>query len=423
MRLSKHASLLRIRGGLPLNGLVEIAGAKNAALPCIFASLLSEQPLVLSRVPKLGDIIMARKILAAVGRKTSWRKGVLRISGGSTHSSVPAHLAAAMRASILALGPLLATRRSAAIPLPGGCDIGSRPIGIHLAGLKAMGATIATSGGVVGAEAPHGLHGVHFLLDNPSVTGTENLLMAACLADGETILENVALEPEIADLAALLGKMGAKIEGAGTATIRIQGTTSLGSAKHKIMPDRIEAGTFLCAVTATGGALVLKGIDAAILGSVIAKIRTMGTKIKVQGQTIEASMNRRPTAVSFETGHYPGFPTDLQAQMMAVDCIAQGRALVVENIFERRFRHADELNLFGANIEMHANCASINGVAKLQGARVRATDLRASASLVIGGLVAEGTSLIEGINHLERGYEQLPAKLRKLGARIATLRS
>lgn len=411
---------LRIEGGNPLCGSVAISGAKNAALPCLFATLLTDDDCVLDNIPKLGDVATAQRILNGLGRKSVLKRNKTQLSGRLKHGQVPPSDARAMRASILALGPLLARGQHATVPLPGGCDIGSRPIAVHLASLAKLGAKINLSGGVVEASVSgKGLRGARITLEFPSVTGTETAMLAATLARGETIIENVACEPEIVNLAQMLNSMGAKIEGAGNSKLQIEGVTELsGSLHHRIMGDRIEAGTYLTAVAATGGAIELLGANSDTLGAVLNKLEAMGVKLTFAADSIKAQVSGRLTAVGFETAPYPGFPTDLQAQLMAANCVADGQAMVVEHIFERRFRHADELALLGAKIEIHSNQALVKGVRKLQGAPVTATDLRASASLVIAGLAAQGTTLIGGLEHLERGYENLPGKLVKLGAVI-----
>ncbi len=420
---------LLIRGGRRLNGEVTISGAKNAALPELCATLLVPGPVTLHNVPKLQDVATALKLIRNMGVAVNWGaeteggrldEVVIDASGLSTPEA-PYELVKTMRASIMVLGPLLARFGEATVSLPGGCAIGSRPVDQHIKGLQAMGADIRVEHGYILAKAVK-LKGARITTDMVTVTGTENLLMAATLAEGETILENAAQEPEIPDLAELLISMGAKIEGHGTSRIRIQGVDRLHSPAnpHRIVPDRIEAGTFLCAVAAAGGDVTLRNAEALHLEAVIEKLRDAGAAIDAGDGFIrvQSAGAGHLKAVSFRTSEYPAFPTDMQAQFMAVDCIAGGTATIAETIFENRFMHVNELVRLGAKIEVDGKLAVVTGVGKLSGATVMATDLRASASLVIAGLVADGQTIVERIYHLDRGYDRMEAKLQKLGADI-----
>jgi UDP-N-acetylglucosamine 1-carboxyvinyltransferase len=409
---------LRIAGGRPLEGTVQVSGAKNAALPIMCAALLSSQPLRLTSVPRLMDISTLVKLLAQMGVKVDRAGDELLLNGKTIQDpTAPYELVKTMRASVLVLGPLLARCGRAKVSLPGGCAIGQRPVDQHVKGLQAMGASISIEHGYMHAEAKR-LRGARIVMDMVTVTGTENLMMAAALAEGETLLENAAREPEVADLARCLVAMGAKIEGAGSETIRIRGVASLGGAAHRVMPDRIETGTYLAAVAAAGGKVKLTGAAPDTLDATLEKLRETGVAVKAGNSEIEIEAQGRPKAVSIRTAPYPGFATDMQAQFMALDSIASGTATVVETIFENRFMHALELRRLGADIGIQGNTAVVRGVERLQGATVMATDLRASASLVIAGLVAEGETVIERIYHLDRGYEALEKKLGALGARI-----
>jgi UDP-N-acetylglucosamine 1-carboxyvinyltransferase len=420
---------LLIRGGRLLNGEVTISGAKNAALPELCAALLTAEPVTLTNVPQLHDVSTMLKLLANMGttiERSADQPEVVTLNAGTvTTPEAPYDLVKTMRASILALGPLLARFGEATVSLPGGCAIGSRPVDQHIKGLQAMGAEITVEHGYIIAKAKK-LKGARITTDMVTVTGTENFLMAAALADGETVLENAAQEPEITDLALMLIAMGAKIEGHGTSKIRIQGVTSLhglsGAASHRIVPDRIEAGTFLCAVAATGGSVVLRRARADHLDAVIDKLREAGVQIEAGERSgdpwIKVSHQGRTKAVSFRTSEYPAFPTDMQAQFMALNCLAEGTSKVTETIFENRFMHVNEMSRLGAKIEVDGRLAVIQGVAKLSGATVMATDLRASAGLVIAGLVADGQTVIDRIYHLDRGYDRMEAKLRAIGADI-----
>jgi len=414
---------LLIRGGRKLQGEVQISGAKNAALPELCAALLAPGPVRLVNVPRLQDVSTTLKLLRSMGataERSEARPDEVTID--ATHLTAPVavyDLVKTMRASILVLGPLLARFGESRVSLPGGCAIGSRPVDQHIKGLQAMGADIVVEHGYIVAKAKR-LKGARITTDMVTVTGTENLMMAATLAEGETVLENAAQEPEIPDLAELLISMGAKIEGHGTGRIRIQGVQALQPPKqpHRIIPDRIETGTFLCAVAAAGGDVTLKNANARHLDAVIDKLREAGVAIESGADWIRVKADKRPKAVSFRTTEYPGFPTDMQAQFMAVNCIAEGASMINETIFENRFMHVNELIRLGARIVIDGHNAMVHGVEKLSGATVMATDLRASASLVIAGLVAEGETLVDRIYHLDRGYDQMEAKLRGIGADV-----
>jgi UDP-N-acetylglucosamine 1-carboxyvinyltransferase len=420
---------LLIRGGRRLSGEVTISGAKNAALPELCAALLSAEPVTLANVPHLQDVSTTLKLLRNMGasaeRIESHPDCVTIDAGRVTSPEAPYDLVKTMRASILVLGPLLARFGKARVSLPGGCAIGSRPVDQHIKGLRAMGADITVEHGYILAKAAR-LKGASITTDMVTVTGTENLLMAAALAEGETVLENAAQEPEIPDLAEMLIKMGARIEGHGTGRIRVQGVERLQglapAQAHAIIPDRIETGTFLCAVAAAGGEVVLRRANAAHLAAVIDKLREAGITIEAGADWIRVKGEQRPRAVSFKTSEYPAFPTDMQAQFMALNCIADGTAKVAETIFENRFMHVNELVRLGAHIEVDGHTAWVRGVEGLSGATVMATDLRASASLVIAGLVAEGETVVDRIYHLDRGYDQMEAKLRGIGADIERIK-
>ena len=416
---------LLIRGGRRLQGTVTISGAKNAALPELCAALLTAEPVTLRNVPRLQDVSTALKLLRNMGvsidRADATPDVVVLNAGHITAREAPYDLVKTMRASILVLGPLLARFGEARVSLPGGCAIGSRPVDQHIKGLQAMGAEISVEHGYIVAKADRskgGLKGARITTDMVTVTGTENLLMAATLAEGETILENAAQEPEIPDLAEMLIAMGAKIEGHGTSRIRIEGVERLHGVSHAVIPDRIETGTFLCAVAAAGGDVTLQRANARHLDTVIEKLREAGATIAAGDDWIRVIGNGRPRAVSFRTSEYPAFPTDMQAQFMTLNCIADGSSVVTETIFENRFMHVNELVRLGAKIDVDGHTAVVHGVGKLSGATVMATDLRASASLVIAGLVAEGDTVVDRIYHLDRGYDQMEAKLRGIGADI-----
>ncbi|MGE5470219.1 MAG: UDP-N-acetylglucosamine 1-carboxyvinyltransferase [Bacteroidota bacterium] len=408
---------LLIQGGAALAGEVTISGAKNAALPILCAALLTSEPVHFTNVPHLNDISTMLRLLGDMGVGVTM-DGIdgLILNGGGLNNPVAAYeMVKTMRASILVLGPLVARCGEARVSLPGGCAIGARPVDQHIKGLQAMGADIKVEQGYVHAKAVR-LKGARICTDMVTVTGTENLMMAACLAEGETVIENAAREPEVVDLANCLVSMGARISGAGTDIIRIQGVDKLHGATHAIMPDRIETGTYLCAAAATGGDIRLLKTSAAYLDSVVDKLMDAGCEITVERDAIRLQAPRRLKAVSLRTAPYPAFPTDMQAQFMAINCVADGVATIRETIFENRFMHVSELVRLGADIQIEGNNAVVRGVARLEGAVVMATDLRASASLVIAGLVAQGETLIDRIYHLDRGYERIEEKLAKLGA-------
>lgn len=409
---------LAIQGGYPLNGEVKISGAKNAALPIMCASLLAADALNLSNLPDMHDVKTMVRLLQQMGVKVDSSEQAATFDASDVNKlEAPYDMVKTMRAAILVLGPLLARFGEARVSLPGGCAIGSRPVDLHIKGLIAMGAEIHIEHGYIHATAKR-LHGAHIFFDLISVTGTENLMMAAALADGVTVLENAAREPEVVDLALCLIAMGAKIEGAGTDKITITGVDRLHGADYSVMPDRIESGTFLVAAAATGGCITLTGARADTLDSVLEKLREAGAKIDVQDDRIRLEMTCRPRAVNIRTAPYPAFPTDMQAQFMALNAIAEGSSMVVETIFENRFMHVQELQRLGAQIGIEGNTAVIQGRGQLEGATVMATDLRASASLVIAGMVAQGETIVDRIYHLDRGYEHIEAKLSALGAKI-----
>jgi len=411
---------LAIVGGRPLDGEVRISGAKNAALPILAATLLADGQVTLRNVPKLNDIATTLKLLKRMGVAAEHRDdgSVTVDSGGIKETIAPYELVKTMRASILVLGPLLGRFGHADVSLPGGCAIGARPVNLHVLGLRAMGASITIDNGFIRARAAK-LKGARIVLDTVTVTGTENLMMAAAYAEGETVLENAAREPEISDLAAFLKKMGAKIEGAGSDTIHIQGVERLTAAAYDVMPDRIESGTYLVAAAITGGRVRLTGTDPTHLDAVLQKLAEAGAKIALGPDWIELDMRgRRPQAVDIKTAPYPAFPTDMQAQFCALNAVAEGTATITETIFENRFQHVLELQRLGANLSIQGNTVIARGVDKLTGAPVMATDLRASASLVLAGLQAEGTTLVDRIYHVDRGYERIETKLGSLGADI-----
>ncbi len=409
---------LLITGGKRLNGDITISGAKNAALPILCAGLLTSGNVELHNVPSLQDVSTMLKLLRQMGLQVTQENGVAVLNGAAIDKlEAPYDLVKTMRASILVLGPLLARFGEAKVSLPGGCAIGSRPVDQHIKGLQAMGAEINIEAGYIHAKAKK-LKGTRIVTDMITVTGTENLLMAATLAEGETVLENAAREPEVTDLANLLVAMGAKIEGIGTDRLVIQGVDSLHGATHTVIADRIETATFLCAVAATGGDITLKNTRSDILDVALDKLREAGVILTTGPDWIRAQMSGRPKAVGFRTTEYPGFPTDMQAQFMALNCIASGTSRVTETIFENRFMHVQEMNRLGAKIEIDGHTAIVNGVDKLIGAPVMATDLRASASLVIAAMVAEGETLIDRIYHLDRGYDRMEVKLSAVGAQI-----
>jgi UDP-N-acetylglucosamine 1-carboxyvinyltransferase len=412
-----------IRGGRPLNGEVRISGAKNAALPELCAALLTPDAVTLQNIPRLQDVATMLKLIRNMGATAEFSPdGTVVIASDELHfPEAPYEMVKTMRAAVLALGPLLARFGEATVSLPGGCAIGARPVDQHIKGLQKMGAEIVIEHGYMIAKLPKGwtrLKGAHIRTDMITVTGTENFMMAAALAEGETILENPAMEPEITDLGDMLNAMGAKVEGHGTGRIRIVGVEKLQGATHKVVADRIECGTFLCAVAATGGDVFLQDGRAEHLGSVIDLLIAAGAKVEPVKGGIRVHSEGRLDAQSFKTTEYPGFPTDMQAQFMALNCIAEGDAKITETIFENRFMHVSELMRMGARIDVEGKVAITHGVERLSGAIVMATDLRASASLVIAGLVAEGETLVDRIYHLDRGYEQMESKLRALGADI-----
>jgi UDP-N-acetylglucosamine 1-carboxyvinyltransferase len=418
---------LLIRGGRQLQGEVRISGAKNAALPELCAALLTSEPVELQNLPRLQDVTTMLTLLRNMGVTVERdSQGTAQIDSSRLSSpEAPYELVKTMRASVLALGPLLARFGEATVSLPGGCAIGSRPVDQHIKGMQAMGADIVVEHGYIIAKLPKGrtrLVGANIRTDMITVTGTENFLMAATLAEGVTVLENAAQEPEIADLAEMLIKMGARIEGHGTSRITITGVDKLGGCAHRVVADRIEAGTFLCAVAATGGDVVLRHGRADHLEAVIEKLRQAGAKVEPVDDGIHVSSQGRLVAQSFRTTEYPGFPTDMQAQFMALNAIAEGSSKITETIFENRFMHVNEMVRLGAKIQVDGKFAVMEGVEKLSGATVMATDLRASASLVIAGLVAEGETLVDRIYHLDRGYDQMEAKLRGIGADIERIK-
>nr|Q47AK9.1 RecName: Full=UDP-N-acetylglucosamine 1-carboxyvinyltransferase; AltName: Full=Enoylpyruvate transferase; AltName: Full=UDP-N-acetylglucosamine enolpyruvyl transferase; Short=EPT [Dechloromonas aromatica RCB] len=410
---------LLIEGGKVLSGEVAMSGAKNAALPILCASLLTSDPVHFTNVPHLNDISTMLRLLGdmGVGVTMDGIDGIVLNGGGLNNPVASYEMVKTMRASILVLGPLVARCGEARVSLPGGCAIGARPVDQHIKGLQAMGAEVKVEQGYVHAKATR-LKGARICTDMVTVTGTENLMMAACLAEGETVIENAAREPEVVDLANCLVSMGARISGAGTDVIRIQGVDKLHGATHAIMPDRIETGTYLCAAAATGGDIRLLKTSAAYLDTVVDKLMDAGCEITVERDAIRLVAPKRLKAVSLRTAPYPAFPTDMQAQFMAINCIADGVATIRETIFENRFMHVNELMRLGANIQIEGNNAIVRGVDRLEGATVMATDLRASASLVIAGLVAQGETVIDRIYHLDRGYERIEEKLAKLGAAV-----
>ncbi len=411
---------LKISGGNPLQGEISISGAKNAALPIMAATLLTDETMTISNVPHLHDITTTMELLGRIGSDLmiDERMNVEVTNDKINEFFAPYDLVKTMRASILVLGPLLTRFGQADVSLPGGCAIGSRPVNIHIAGLEAMGADVSVEQGYIKARAKR-LKGAHLTLEMVTVTGTENLMMAAVLAEGRTVLENAAREPEVVDLANCLISMGAKIDGAGSDMIIIEGVDKLHGAQHRIMSDRIETGTFLVAATMTGGNVKLKNTRPEYLDAVISKLRTAGAEITVHEESIDLNMTRgRPIAVDVHTSPFPGFPTDMQAQFTALNCTAEGSAVITENVFENRFMHVQELQRMGANIKLEGNTAVCSGVEKLKAAPVMATDLRASASLVLAGLIAEGETVVDRIYHIDRGYEMIEEKLNQLGAQI-----
>ncbi len=411
---------LLIRGGAQLNGEISISGAKNAALPILSATLLTDQPVTIGKVPHLHDITTTMELLCLMGSQVTVDERMrIEIDNSQIDNFfAPYELVKTMRASILVLGPLLARYGKADVSLPGGCAIGSRPVNIHLKGLAAMGANIVVEGGYIRATANR-LKGVHITLDMVTVTGTENLMMAATLADGITVIENAAREPEVTDLVNCLNKMGAKISGAGTDRLEIEGVETLHGTDYEILPDRIETGTYLVAAVMTGGKVRLKNTNAILLESVLAKLTEAGAKINIEDNAITLDMHgRRPKSVDIHTSPFPGFPTDMQAQFAAMNSIAKGTGVITETVFENRFMHVHELQRMGADLKLEGNTTIAQGVEQLEGAPVMATDLRASASLVLAGLVAGGDTIVDRIYHIDRGYETIEEKLSQLGANI-----
>jgi len=414
---------LLIRGGTALNGEVRISGAKNAALPILCAGLLVPGTVELDNVPQLQDVATTLKLLERMGVKTAQDGPRVSLDASSvTHLEAAYDLVKTMRASILVLGPLVARFGEARVSLPGGCAIGQRPVDQHIKGLQALGARIEIEHGYVVARADR-LRGARIVTDMVTVTGTENLMMAAVLADGETVIENAAREPEVVDLAVALNALGARVRGAGTDRIVIEGVERLHGGAHRVMPDRIETGTFLCAVAAAGGELRLTGCRPDTLDATLDKLREAGLVIEAGPDWLQARMSGRPRAVNLRTAPYPGFATDMQAQMMAVNCVAEGTGVITETIFENRFMHVSELQRLGATLDTEGNTVVVRGREGLSGAIVMATDLRASASLVIAGLVAQGRTLVDRIYHLDRGYERMERKLAAAGAEIERVRT
>jgi UDP-N-acetylglucosamine 1-carboxyvinyltransferase len=417
----------QIHGGRPLQGEISVSGAKNAALPILCASLLTAEPLVLSNVPRLRDVGTMKKLLMQMGtridtvaQQADGQEQLSLTSDAMTHLQAPYELVKTMRASVLVLGPMLARFGEALVSLPGGCAIGQRPVDQHIKGLTAMGAEIQIEHGYIKAQAKR-LRGARIVTDMVTVTGTENLMMAAVLAEGTTVIDNAAREPEVVDLANCLIRMGARIEGAGTDRIVIHGVDRLGGAQHAIMADRIEAGTFLCAVAAAGGDVLVRQAQSDMMGATIEKLREAGVRLQESEQGIRVIAESRPKPINFRTAPFPGLATDMQAQLMTVASIAQGTSIITETIFENRFMHVQELRRLGAEIEVDGHTAVVKGVAGLSGARVMATDLRASAGLVIAALVAKGETEIDRIYHLDRGYDRMEQKLGAIGARVLRL--
>ena len=409
-----------VQGGQRLEGEVRISGAKNAVLPILCATLLADAPVRITNVPRLHDVLTTAKLLAGLGAGVEHAGDAMTVDPRSVNSHVaPYELVKTMRASVLVLGPLLAKFGDAEVSLPGGCAIGSRPVDLHIKGLQALGAEIVVDHGFIKARSDGRLKGARHVFELVSVGATENVMMAAALAEGTTVLENAAMEPEIVDLADCLNAMGAKVRGAGTHTITIEGVTSLGGCEHAVVADRIETGTFLVAAAMTGGRIVATHARPDTLDVVLDKLREAGAEVATDGDRISLDMHgKRPRAVNITTAPHPAFPTDMQAQFMALDCMADGVGVINETIFENRFMHVNELLRLGADIRVDGHTAVVRGVAQLSGAPVMATDLRASASLILAGLVADGETVIDRIYHLDRGYENIEAKLSALGARI-----
>ena len=411
-----------VRGGNPLVGTVRVSGAKNAALPAMAAALLTEEPVILEAIPDVRDIQTERKLLESMGAEVELGYGRAHHRTSiccRTLSSPEAkyELVKTMRASTLVLGPLVARMGIARVSLPGGCAIGARPIDLHIKGLEKMGAQITQEHGYIEAKTNR-LKGAHIVFEKITVTGTEDLLMAATLADGQTVMENCAREPEVADLAALLNKMGAQIEGAGTSTIRVKGVSKLGGAKHRIIPDRIEAGTFVVAGAITGGDIIVAGCDPTHMSALLAKLQECGVKIRITEDSVRVQADGNLRGADVVTEEHPGFPTDMQAQYMALATQSEGTSIITENIFENRFMHAQELVRMGANIKIEGRRAIVRGKSPLSAAAVLASDLRASASLVLAALVADGETIIDRVYHIDRGYERIEEKLRGVGGQI-----
>ena len=413
-----------IQGGTPLKGEISVSGAKNSALPVLAASLLTNETVTLSRIPPVRDIATMQKLLTHIGARVGRTNGCVAVEAAEIkHPEAPYEVVKTMRASSLVLGPLVARCGRARVSLPGGCAIGARPINLHVAGLEKLGARVRQEHGYIEAEAPNGLEGANFAFDRISVTGTEDLMMAAVLARGETIIENAAREPEVVDVASLLVKMGASIEGAGTSTIRVQGVAKLHGASHEIIPDRIEAGTFLIAGAITRGDLIVKRCAPEHLRALIAKLQQAGADIEEPAaDTLRVRVKGKLKSVDITTEEHPGFATDLQAQFMALMTQAEGIAIITETIFENRYMHALELARMGANIRLEGRQAIVAGPARLSGAQVIASDLRASASLVLAALAAQGETVIDRVYHIDRGYERIEAKLAGAGARIQRIK-
>jgi UDP-N-acetylglucosamine 1-carboxyvinyltransferase len=414
---------IRIRGGRPLSGTIPVSGAKNAALPLMAAALLSDGPLRLGNAPDLADVAMMAALLRHHGLAVDHDKAgrTITLSGAATDLEAPYDIVRRMRASVLVLGPLLARHGEAKVSLPGGCAIGTRPVDIHLKALEQLGAAIELESGYIHARAPRGLKGAKVIFPQVSVGATENLLMAATLAEGETELVNAAREPEIADLAMCLMRMGARIEGIGTDRLRVEGVRTLGSATHRIVPDRIEAGTYACAAAITGGSVLLEGARLDHLGAVVRTLRDAGVEVAERTEGLRVTRRNGLHGTDAMTEPFPGFATDMQAQFMALMCVAEGASMITETIFENRFMHVPELMRMGARINYHGTSAIVRGVPRLSGAPVMATDLRASVSLVLAGLAAEGETIVNRVYHLDRGYERVEAKLAAAGADIERL--
>jgi UDP-N-acetylglucosamine 1-carboxyvinyltransferase len=414
---------IRIRGGRPLSGAIPISGAKNAALPLMAAALLSDAPLRLGNAPDLADVATMGALLRQHGLSVDHdkRERTITLAGSASDLEAPYDIVRRMRASVLVLGPLLARHGEAKVSLPGGCAIGTRPVDLHLKALEQLGAAIELESGYIHARAPRGLKGATIIFPQVSVGATENLLIAATLAEGETVLVNAAREPEIADLAMCLMRMGARIEGIGTDRLRVEGVRSLTGATHRIVPDRIEAGTYACAAAITGGSVLLERARMEHLGAVVRTLRDAGVEVAERPEGLRVSRRNGLTGTDAMTEPFPGFATDMQAQFMALMCVAEGASMITETIFENRFMHVPELMRMGARINYHGASAIVRGVPRLSGAPVMATDLRASVSLVLAGLAAEGETIVNRVYHLDRGYERVEAKLAAVGAEIERL--